>query len=143
MSSIIILAYKNNQNDLLLVYTQHLHCSYSGKSLAEVYQQHEKEKKDKYNQRAIDIEVFIQSPCLHNNRRDGTRMQQSKQKAGRENSWKTQGAVCIYHNVHKDKESSGLLFWGAPLQYEDFEAKKVMFTSKTSQTLTSAWLALG
>jgi len=30
--------------------------SYSGKSLAEVYQQHEKEKKDKYNQRVIDIE---------------------------------------------------------------------------------------
>ena len=29
--------------------------SYSGKSLAEVYQQHEKEK-DKYNQRVIDIE---------------------------------------------------------------------------------------
>ena len=28
--------------------------SYSGKSLAEVYQQHEKEK-DKYNQRVIDI----------------------------------------------------------------------------------------
>ena len=31
--------------------------SYSGKSLAEVYQQHEKEK-DKYNQRVIDIEKF-------------------------------------------------------------------------------------
>jgi len=30
--------------------------SYSGKSLAEVYHQHEKEKKDKYNQRVIDIE---------------------------------------------------------------------------------------
>jgi len=30
--------------------------SYSGKSLAEIYQQHEKEKKDKYNQRVIDIE---------------------------------------------------------------------------------------
>jgi len=29
--------------------------SYSGKSLAEIYQQHEKEK-DKYNQRLIDIE---------------------------------------------------------------------------------------
>jgi len=30
--------------------------SYSGKSLAEVYQQQKKEKKDKYNQRVIDIE---------------------------------------------------------------------------------------
>jgi len=30
--------------------------SYSGKSLAEIYQQHEKEKKDKYNQTVIDIE---------------------------------------------------------------------------------------
>jgi len=29
--------------------------SYSGKSLAEVYQQHEKEKKDKYSHRVIDI----------------------------------------------------------------------------------------
>jgi len=29
--------------------------SYSGKTLAEVYQQHEKEKKDKYNQRVTDI----------------------------------------------------------------------------------------
>ena len=32
--------------------------SYSGKSLAEVYQQHEKEK-DKYNQRVIDIEKSL------------------------------------------------------------------------------------
>jgi len=52
--------------------------SYSGKSLAEVYQQHGKEN-DKYNQRVIDREVFIQSPCLHNNWRDCTRMQQSQQ----------------------------------------------------------------
>ena len=64
VSSIIILAYKNNQNDLLLVYTQHLHCSYSGKSLAEVYQQHEKEKKDKYNQRVIDIEKSSFNPLV-------------------------------------------------------------------------------
>jgi len=34
--------------------THHTSQSYSGKSLAEVYQQHEKEK-DKYNQRVIDI----------------------------------------------------------------------------------------
>jgi len=53
--------------------------SYSGKSLAEVFQQHEKEK-DKYNQRVNDREGFIQSPCLHNNWTDGTRIQQSKQK---------------------------------------------------------------
>ena len=36
--------------------------SYSGKSLAEVYQQHEKEKKDKYNQRVIDIEKYSFNP---------------------------------------------------------------------------------
>ena len=53
--------------------------SYSGKSLAEVYQQHVKEKKDKYNQRVIDIKKS-------NNWRDGTRMQQSKQTTGRKNS---------------------------------------------------------
>ena len=29
---------------------------YSGKFLADIYQQHEKEKKDKYNQRVFDIE---------------------------------------------------------------------------------------
>jgi len=36
--------------------------SYSGKSLAEVYQQHEKEKKEKYNQRVIDIEKSSFNP---------------------------------------------------------------------------------
>jgi len=35
--------------------------SYSGKSLAEVYQQHEKEK---YNQRVIDIEKFSFNPLV-------------------------------------------------------------------------------
>jgi len=59
--------------------------SYSGTSLTEVYQQHEKEK-EKYNQRVIDREIFIQSPCLHNKWRDGTRMQQSQQNTGRKNS---------------------------------------------------------
>jgi len=38
--------------------------SYSGKSLAEVYQQHEKEKKDKYNQRVIDIEKSSFNPLV-------------------------------------------------------------------------------
>ena len=37
--------------------------SYSGKSLAEVYQQHEKEK-DKYNQRVIDIEKSSFNPLV-------------------------------------------------------------------------------
>ena len=36
--------------------------SYSGKSLAEVYQQHEKEKKDEYNQRVIDKEKSSSNP---------------------------------------------------------------------------------
>jgi len=40
--------------------------SYSGKSLAqaEVYQQHEKEKKDKYNLRVIDIEKSSFNPLV-------------------------------------------------------------------------------
>jgi len=37
--------------------------SYSGKSLAEVYQQHEKEK-DKYNQRVIDIQKSSFNPLV-------------------------------------------------------------------------------
>jgi len=37
--------------------------SYSGKSLAEVYQQHEKEK-DKYNQRVIDTEKSSFNPLV-------------------------------------------------------------------------------
>ena len=37
--------------------------SYSGKSLAEIYQQHEKEK-DKYNQRVIDIEKSSFHPLV-------------------------------------------------------------------------------
>ena len=38
--------------------------SYSGKFLAEVYQQHEKEKKDKYNQRVIDTEKSSFKPLV-------------------------------------------------------------------------------
>jgi len=40
--------------------------SYSGKSLAKIYryQQHEKEKKDKYNQRVIDIEKSSFNPLV-------------------------------------------------------------------------------
>jgi len=38
--------------------------SYSGKSLADVYQQHEKENKDKYNQRVIDIEKSSFNPFV-------------------------------------------------------------------------------
>ena len=60
--------------------------SYYGKSLAKVYQQHEKEK-DKYNQRVIDIEKSSFNPLVFTTTgRDGTRMQQSKQKTGRKNS---------------------------------------------------------
>ena len=74
--------------------------SYSGKSLAEVYQQHEKEK-DKYNQNVTDIEVFFQ-PLVFTTC-GGMAMQQSQQKTGRKNSWKTQGAICIGHDIFKDK----------------------------------------
>jgi len=38
--------------------------SHSGKSLAKVYQRHEKEKKDKYNQRVIDIEKSSLNPLV-------------------------------------------------------------------------------
>ena len=38
--------------------------SYFGKSLAEVYQQHEQEKKDKYNQRMIDIKKSSFNPLV-------------------------------------------------------------------------------
>jgi len=37
--------------------------SYSGKSLVEIYQQHEKEK-DKYNQRVIDIGKSLFNPLV-------------------------------------------------------------------------------
>jgi len=39
--------------------------SYSGKSLAEIYLQHEKEKKDKCNQRVIDIEKSSFNPLVY------------------------------------------------------------------------------
>jgi len=38
--------------------------SYSGKSLAEIYQRHEKENKNKYNQRVIDIEKSSFNPLV-------------------------------------------------------------------------------
>jgi len=38
--------------------------SYYGKSLAEIYQQPEKERKDKYNQRVIDIEKSSFNPLV-------------------------------------------------------------------------------
>ena len=71
--------------------------SYSWKSLAVIYQQHEKE--DKYNQRVIARESSF-NPFLHNKWTNGTRMQQSQQKTGRKNSWRTQGAICICHNIN-------------------------------------------
>jgi len=58
--------------------------SYSGKSLAEIYQRREKQK-DKYNQRIIDIEKSSFNPLVFTTR-DGTRIQQSQQKTGRKNS---------------------------------------------------------
>jgi len=35
--------------------------SYSDKPFSQIYQQHEKEKKDKYNQRVIDIVTIVKS----------------------------------------------------------------------------------
>jgi len=55
--------------------------SYSGKSLAKTYQQHEKEKA-KCNQRVIDIEKPSFKPLVFTTtgRTDGTRMHQSQQR---------------------------------------------------------------
>jgi len=66
--------------------------SYSGKSLAEVYQQHEKEKKDKYNQvifvRVIDVEKSSFNPLVFTTTGgmapECNRV--NKEKAGRKNS---------------------------------------------------------
>ena len=41
------------------------------KALAEVYQQHEKEKKDKYNQRVIDIEKSSFNPLVFTQQVEG------------------------------------------------------------------------
>jgi len=61
--------------------------SYSGKSLAEVYQQHEKEK-DKYNQRVIDVEKSSFNPLVFTTTGgmapECNRV--NKEKAGRKNS---------------------------------------------------------
>ena len=112
--------------------------SYSGKSLAEVYQQHEKEKKDKFNQRVIDIEkssfnplVFTTSggmapECNRANKRLAEKIAEKRREP--------YASVITYTRT---KLRFALL--RAPLlQYEDFEANEVMFTSKTSLTLTSA-----
>jgi len=63
--------------------------SYSRNSLAKLYQHHEKEK-DKYNQRVNDIWKSSLNPLVFTTtRRMAPEMQQSKQKTGRKNSWKT------------------------------------------------------
>ena len=76
--------------------------SYSGKSLAEIYQQHENEK-DTYNQRVIYFEKSLFNPLVFTSRGDGTRRHQIQQKTGWENSWKMQGAICIIHDILKNE----------------------------------------
>ena len=45
-------------------------------------------------------EVFIQSPCLHNNWRDDTRV---NKRLAEKIAEKRQRAICICHNIHEDK----------------------------------------
>jgi len=71
--------------------------SYSGKSLEQIYQQHEK-KKDKYNQGVIDIKSSF-NPLVFT--RGG--MAPESTKYWQKNSWKTQGTICICHDIRKDK----------------------------------------
>jgi len=68
MADIWVSAPKSHIGQSLIRITLPTSQSYSGKPLAEIYQQHEKETKDKYNQRVTDIEkssfdslVFITS----------------------------------------------------------------------------------
>ena len=79
-------------------------------------------------------EVFIQSPCLHN-WRDGTECNRVNKRLAEKIA---ENAGSRMHLSQRTQgQSLGLLFWGAPLlllQYEDFQANKVMFTSKTSRT---------
>jgi len=114
--------------------------SYSRKSLAEIYQQHEKEKRISTVQPKSDWhwELFIQFPCLHNKWRDSTKMQRCQQKTGRKNSWKPQGAICICHNTHKGKAQI-CPFEEHPHCNTRIEANEVMYASRTSQTLTSVY----
>jgi len=55
--------------------------SYYGKSLAEIYQQHEKEK-DKYNQRVTDIEKSSLNPLVFTSGGMAPECTQSQQKTG-------------------------------------------------------------
>ena len=111
--------------------------SYSGKSLAEVYQQHEKEKKDKYNQRVIDIEKSSFNPLVFTTTGGMAPECNRVNKRLAEKIAEKQGAICICYNVHKDK-AQVCSFEENPCCNTKIEANEVMFTSKTSRTLTSA-----
>ena len=66
-------------------------------------------------------------PCVYNKWRDGTRMHHSQEKTGRKDSWKTQGAICLCYDMHKDYSTR------IPTQMKGC----LVSTSRTSQTLTS------
>jgi len=112
--------------------------SYSGKSLAEVYQQHEKEKKDKFNQRVIDIEMSSFNPLVFTTSGGmAPECNRANKKLAEKIAEKRREPYASVIMYTRTKLRFALL--RAPLlQYEDFEANEVMFTSKTSLTLTSA-----
>ena len=99
----------------------------------------------------INCYGFIQSPCLHNSWRDGTRMQQNKQKTGRKNSWKTQGAVCICHIMYiRTKLRFALLrstlaaIWGfrskrSDVRLQDLKDIDFILISRLTVTVTYSW----
>ena len=112
--------------------------SYSGKSLAEVYQQHEKEK-DKYNQRVIDIEKSSFNPlvftttggmapeCNRVNKRPAEKIAEKRREPYR---------ICICHNIGQSSEVCPCE--EHPCCNTRIEVNEVMSTSTTSWTLTSA-----
>ena len=77
--------------------------SYSGTSLAEVYQQHEKEK-DKYNQWVIDIEKSSFNPLVFTITGGmAPECNRANKRLVEKIAEKHRGAVRICHNIHKDK----------------------------------------
>jgi len=113
--------------------------SYSGKSLAEIYQRHEKEKKDKYNRRVIDIEkssfnalVFTTSErmapeCNRVNKRLAEKLAEKRREP--------YASVITYIGQSKLRFA---LLRSTLAAIRGFRGKQVISTSRTSRTLTSA-----
>ena len=95
---------EDNSDYLLLVDTDNHHTSqsYSGNSLAEVYQQHEKEK-DKYNQRVIDIEKSSFNPLVFTTTGGMAQECNSINKRLAEKIAEKRREPYACHNIRKDK----------------------------------------